>query len=72
MPTQRPRSRVDNRRDLHSLIPNFTPNQHATAGTPVLAAPVPNYELVVDGNLLKLNSLGGLSPYETRAGAFHD
>lgn len=37
-------------------------------GVPVLAAPVPNYELVVDGNLLKLNSLGGLSPYDTRAG----
>jgi fibronectin-binding autotransporter adhesin len=37
-------------------------------GVPVLADPVPNYELVVDGNLLKLNSLGGLSPYETWAG----
>ena len=37
-------------------------------GVPVLAAPVPNYELVVDGNLLKLNSLGGPSPYDTWAG----
>ncbi len=37
-------------------------------GAPVLAAPVPNYELVVDGNMVKLNSLGGLSPYETWSG----
>lgn len=37
-------------------------------GTPVLADPIPGYELLVDGNTLKLNSTGGLSPYDTWAG----
>jgi autotransporter-associated beta strand protein len=36
-------------------------------GTPVLAAPLSGYELLVEGNLLKLNSLGGGSPFESWA-----
>lgn len=43
-------------------------------GVPLLFAPVPNYEMVVDGNTLKLNSLAGGSAYDTWAGgsAFGD
>lgn len=37
-------------------------------GTPVLDSPVPGYEMVIENNRVKLNSLGGLSPYETWAG----
>lgn len=50
----------------------------ASAGTligmPVLEDPVPGYALVVEDNMVKLNSLGGLSPYESWAGgeAFGD
>jgi fibronectin-binding autotransporter adhesin len=39
------------------------------SGVPVLNAPVPGYQLVVDGNTLKLDSTGALSPYDTWSGS---
>jgi fibronectin-binding autotransporter adhesin len=36
-------------------------------GTPTLAEPVPGYELVIEENTIKLNSLGGVSAYEAWA-----
>ena len=40
-------------------------------GLPELAAPVPGYELVVDGNTLKLNSTSAGTPYDDWATSFN-